>query len=275
VVGVTMADFSGTDDRVVWQEVTDEEEESEVESGKRTETERERAPLLLSDRSDFSLSVSSGISRGGPPRLLSKNPMGGISYAPYLFASIPMWLSMINVGVLIFSLVGDLKESNKESSWCIYPLSYYLRAAAIHAGINVVLFGMYFYRLAEKIFSNNNNSPSLPIHFPLPTLPSSVSPSVLKSVDKPNILSPLLLGDGWYDYLLERSIGVMFIIQIILGFAGEIYIGGLSVGPAWLSSCLHQSPVMYSYSVGVSLYENAFVLVLLVFGLRKMFGCSL
>jgi len=54
----------------------------------------------------------------------------------YLFASIPIWVGLLNVGVLIFSLIGDMKaESSGES--CIYPLSYYLRAAAIHAGINV------------------------------------------------------------------------------------------------------------------------------------------
>jgi len=110
---------------------------------------------------------------------------------------------------------------------------------------------LYFIRLAEKICS----------------LPPDTNNK--ESIRKEAVVSPLLLGDGLYDYVLEKTIGFMFICQIILGIVGEFYVGGLSVGPAWLSTCLHKSPVMYSYSVGVSLYENAVVLVLLVFLVRR------
>jgi len=235
-----MTDFSAIDDKVNWEEVADEEENHDIESKK---NDVSKQPLLTKN------SDGSNGSRLQNQNRISKQELDSFERTQRLFASIPIWMGLMNVGVLIVSLVGDMKaESSGES--CIYPLSYYLRAAALHASINVLLSILYFIRLTNKIFYPDTNNG-------------------VSAHEKQDFISPLMLGDGLYDYMLEKTIIFMFICQIILGIVGEFYFGGLSIGPAWLSSCLRKSPAMYSYSVGVSLYENAIVLILIIFLVRK------
>jgi len=164
------------------------------------------------------------------------------------FVSLPSVMIVVHCTVMVLSTVGQI-IGVQHGEECSLGLNYFLRAVSLHAGMNVVLFILYLRRMCEHFCSSCRDK---------------------NSKQKTAHKSLFSLGSSWYDFCIEKSIVMMMASQVLLGVGGEIWIGGMGMGPALLSSCLRTAPLMYTYAVWLSVYENSVFLFLFILLLRKL-----